>query len=91
MWPLRHNRRKVEIGFGKRTTPAGLTNCWFEQQKILGQASRPISTGQLHPLPDFNFLPIYLVISEEPSVPITRKGDLILRQVSRLDAFSVYL
>ncbi len=63
----------------------------FGQQEILGQASRPISTGQLHPLPNFHILPINLVISEGSSVPITREGDLILGRASRLDAFSIYL
>ena len=35
--------------------------------EILGQASRPISTGQLRPLPDFHILPINLVVSEGSS------------------------
>ena len=46
----------------KRPTRHGVV-----QQKILGQASRPISTGQLNPLPDLHFLPINLVISEGSS------------------------
>ena len=68
------------------------TSPWdLPEWQSLGQASRPISTGKLHPLPDFHTLPINLVVSEGSSVPITRKGDLILKRASRLDAFSAYL
>ncbi len=69
----------------------GLAVRTFVQQKILGQASRPISTGKLHPLPNLHILPINLVVSEGSSVPIAREGDLILGRASRLYAFSVYL
>ncbi len=49
---------------------------------------RPISTSQLHGLLHFHIWPIYLVIYKGPY--FFRMTDLILRLVSRLDAFSVY-
>ena len=54
-----------------------------------GQASRAISTGQLHTLLCFHTRPIKLLVSKCPSVSYDR-GDLILEWVSRLDAFSGY-
>jgi hypothetical protein len=49
---------------------------------------RPISTGQLHALLHFHLRPIYLVVYKGPY--FRRMGNLILRLVSRLDAFSAY-
>ena len=54
-----------------------------------GQASRAISTGQLHALLRFHLRPINLLVSERPSVTEV-KGDLILGLASHLDAFSGY-
>ena len=39
----------------------------LRETQTLGQAARPISTGQLHPLPDFHIPPINLVVSEGSS------------------------
>ena len=50
-----------------------------------GQVSRPISTGKLNALQPFHPQPINVVIFQGSS-----GGDLILRLVSRLYAFSVY-
>ena len=36
---------------------------------VYGQASRPISIGQLNALPHLHLRPINLVVSEGPSVP----------------------
>jgi hypothetical protein len=47
-----------------------------------------VSTGQLRRLPALHTQPIDLVVFQEPSA--LRQGDLVLRGVSRLDAFSVY-
>ena len=47
-----------------------------------------VSTGRLRRLPALHFRPIDLVVFQEPS--FRRTGDLVLRGVSRLDAFSVY-
>ena len=49
---------------------------------------RPISTSQLNPLLDLHTWPINLVIYKGSY--FLRMRDLILRLVSRLDAFSVY-
>ena len=49
---------------------------------------RTISIGQLHMLPCFHLQPIYLVVYKGSYS--FRMGSLILRSVSRLDAFSVY-
>ena len=47
-----------------------------------------VSTGQLRRLPALHLRPIDLVVFQEPLS--RRTGDLVLRGVSRLDAFSVY-
>src|SRR6202000_3270220 len=51
------------------------------------QATRPISTGQLHTLPCFHLRPINPVVYWGP-YPVNPERDLILRGASRLDAFS---
>ena len=55
-----------------------------------GQASRKISTGRLNTLPHLDRQPIDQIISLVPSVRLKRKGCLILRGASHLDAFSGY-
>ena len=55
----------------------------------LGQASRAISTGQLHALLRFHTQPIKLLVSECSSGTEVQ-GDLVLRPASHLDAFSGY-
>ncbi len=57
--------------------------------KNYGQASRAISTGQLHALQRFHPPPINLVVYEGPSGAYAQ-GFLILGSASRLDAFSGY-
>ena len=47
-----------------------------------------VSTGSLSGSPHVHVRPIDLVVFQEPSS--LRTGDLVLRGVSRLDAFSVY-
>ena len=47
-----------------------------------------VSTGRLRRLLALHLRPIDLVVFQEPS--FLRTGDLILRRVSRLYAFSVY-
>ncbi len=54
-----------------------------------GQASRAISTGQLHALLRFHLQPINVLVSDGPSVTEV-KGDLILGWASHLDAFTGY-
>ena len=54
-----------------------------------GQASRPISTGQLNTLLCLHTRPINVVVSNGPSGDCSR-GYLILKEASRLDAFSGY-
>ena len=54
-----------------------------------GQASRPISTGQLNALLRLHTQPINLVVFQG-SLGAYAQGDLILRRASRLDAFSAY-
>lgn len=48
------------------------------------QADRAISTGKLHALPHFHTRPINVVVFHDS------QGILVLRWVSRLDAFSGY-
>ena len=49
---------------------------------------RPISNSQLHTLLHFHLCPIYLVVFKGSY--FFRMGNLVLREASRLDAFSVY-
>ena len=60
-----------------------------ERGKFIRTRPRCISTGQLHPSRGFHLRPIYPVIYRTPylAYPV---GGLILREASRLDAFSGY-
>ena len=53
------------------------------------KAARLISTGWLNTSPRLHFQPINPVVYRE-SLAAEAKGELILRQISRLDAFSGY-
>src|SRR5579864_5784831 len=60
--------------------------------KFYGQAERAISTGQLRALLHFHLPPIKVVVFDRSSYPAAAGlGDLISRQASCLDAFSIYL
>ena len=59
------------------------------KNKFYGQAERAISNGQLNVLLRLHTRPIKLVVYQ-CSYYLLRLGDLILRKVSRLYAFSVY-
>ena len=59
------------------------------REKRMWSSPRPISTGQLHALLHFHFRPINPVVYWGP-YPVNPVGDLILKQASRLDAFSGY-
>ena len=65
----------------------GRTLCM--NSKFYGQAERAISNGQLNVLLRLHTRPIKLVVYQ-CSYYLLRLGDLILRKVSRLYAFSVY-
>lgn len=54
-----------------------------------GQASRPISTGKLNTLLRLHTQPINVVVYNGPSGDCSQ-GYLILKEASRLDAFSGY-
>ena len=57
---------------------------WARAVVLVGQADRAISTGQLRGLPRFHLRPIDVVVFHGSH------RDLVLRRVSRLDAFSGY-
>ena len=57
---------------------------------LYSQASRAISIGQLHTSPCFHTQPINVLVSNGSLEDIQSQGNLILRQASRLDAFSGY-
>ncbi len=57
---------------------------------LYGQASRAISTGQLNALQRFHIRPINQLVLLDPSGGSRPRGDLILKEASRLDAFSGY-
>ena len=58
-------------------------------QFFYGQASRPISTGQLNTLLYLHTQPINVVVFNGPLGDCSQ-GYLILKEASRLDAFSGY-
>jgi hypothetical protein len=76
---------------GPETGRIPRTAQWTQKQQQQGrsQATRPISTGQLHTLPCFHLRPINPVIYWGPYL-VNPERDLILRRASRLDAFSGY-
>jgi len=59
------------------------------QEKCVSQASRPVSTGQLHALRRLHFRPINPVVYWGP-YQVDPEGGFISRRASRLDAFSGY-
>src|SRR5437660_6656636 len=74
----------VMFGSGKSCS------AWPLRGGRVGAAKRlAVSTGRLKRLPAVHVRPIDLVVFQEPSRSKTA-GDLVLRRVSRLDAFSVY-
>ena len=72
----------------KKDCAISLIQCLHFMQTRFKSSPRPISTSQLHRLLHFHIWPIYLIIYKGPY--FFRMTDLILRLVSRLDAFSVY-
>ena len=82
MQPLRHNhqvgKRHVFEKLGIAVPKMGTSN-------VNNQADRAISTGKLHTLLRFHTRPINVVVYHDS------QGILVLRLVSRLDAFSGYL
>ena len=69
--------------------PTGKWELLCMNSKFYGQAERAISNGQLNVLLRLHTRPIKLVVYQ-CSYYLLRLGDLILRKVSRLYAFSVY-
>ena len=64
---------------------AGHAGVWLAAVRDGGsRACRAIRTGQLRALPHFHTRPIDVLVLHGP------RGDLVLRRVSRLDAFSGY-
>ena len=72
------------VGGAARPVPVwgGVADCcaWWVDDR----ACRAIRTGQLRALPHFHIRPIDVLVLHGP------QGDLVLRRVSRLDAFSGY-
>ena len=58
-------------------------------QNLFWSSPRPISTAQLNMLPCLHPLPIYHIVFVG-SYLLIAMGNLILKEASRLDAFSVY-
>ena len=72
----------------KRIICAEPTRIFFSRLIHSRSSPRPISNSQLHALLHFHLCPIYLVVCKGSYN--FRLGSLILREASRLDAFSVY-
>ena len=72
-----------------KNTPSKLNNETADKDRIAWSSPRPISTRWLNMSPCLHLVPIYLVVFKG-SYLIVSVGYLILRPVSRLDAFSVY-
>ena len=75
--------------FGTASLRSRLGRTLCVNSKFYGQAERAISNGQLNALLRLHTRPIKLVVYQ-CSYYLLRLGDLILRKVSRLYAFSVY-
>ena len=58
--------------------------------RLYGQAARAISTSQLNVSQRFHTSPINVVVFDGPLGSLKLQGDLILKEASRLDAFSGY-
>ena len=89
--------QSYKIHYGSSLAPLGTKRLTYvlvspigsqQHGSLLKSSPRPISTSQLHGLLHFHIWPIYLVVYKGPY--FFRMTDLILRLVSRLDAFSVY-
>lgn len=65
-----------------------LNNASLLHLTSLGSSPRPISLLPLHASLHFHSVPIYLLVSKGPYISLS--GSLILKGISRLDAFSVY-
>ena len=84
------------VRYGNGCGPSGMAtgnnglNGLMDQRQLNGQASRPISAGELNPLQDLHLRSINPVVYGGPSGCLAAPGFLILGRVSRLDAFSGY-
>ena len=96
-----HFRVRDGVGWDLFAMAARRKKCWLREVHhalkacrtawvLYGQASRVISTGQLHTLPCVHIPPIHLVVYKGPSGTSRVQGGLILGGASRLDAFSGY-
>jgi hypothetical protein len=65
------------------------TNTLGPSQSEENPSPRPISTGRLNTLPCLHLRPINVVVCHGP-YPVNPVRNLILKQASRLDAFSAY-
>ena len=86
MQPLRHNHQvgKAHVCFEKLLSFVPSTAFAMGIRNENDQADRTISTGKLQALPLFHTRPINVVVFHGS------QGILVLRWVSRLDAFSGY-
>ena len=88
--PLRHNHQVSETHIIREAVlcrsvlPTEITANAVGIDNENDQADRAISTGKLHALPHFHTRPINVVVFHGS------QGILVLRWVSRLDAFSGY-
>ncbi len=94
MYPPLHGSQQ-SYGFENRFLPGvfpkGLVHNQLkgkERKKGRRKSHWPVSTGKLNALPRLHCQPIDLVVYKGPFVLL--QGYLILRQASRLDAFSGY-
>ena len=100
-WPFSHSiigprGLNGRVRYGNGCGPSGMAtgnnglNGLMDQRQLNGQASRPISAGELNPLQDLHLRSINPVVYGGPSGCLAAPGFLILGRVSRLDAFSGY-
>ena len=82
--------KKVAVRVGSLAPEPELPGAWGPPgERGIGAVKRlAVSTGRLRRSPAVHLRPIDPVVYREPSA--LRPGDLVLRGVSRLDAFSVY-
>ena len=84
--PLRHNHQvgETHVCFREAVLCVPSSHLAMDMENENDQADRAISTGKLHALPHFHTRPINVVVFHDS------QGILVLRWVSRLDAFSGY-
>jgi hypothetical protein len=88
-WKTNNEELPISLSPSGQWRREGNLPCLCPLERIKAAKRSAVSTGQLRPLLALHTRPIDLVVFQEP-VLHKAAGGLVLRRVSRLDAFSVY-